>query len=107
MSLIYYGVCISGGPLETDPYDKDGREFKSPFCVGCKGDPCFFCIAYCLPCCTAYKLRRKAIGGDMESYSLLQGQSLAFLTKTSRKFPRLCLALESAFPAASLAATRM
>jgi len=68
-------LCFGDGPIAGDPRAGYGRKWA----VGMMDAPCKDIAAFCctfLPCCFPigqYKLRVKALGGDMSQYKCCQG----------------------------------
>lgn len=109
-------LCFDGDPPEKgDPYAHyQGREWETGMMhAGCNNlGGC--CCAMFFPCCMAYTLRERAIGGDWSRYKCCQGyicpQCFASdgCNKTVQDCPKFCMVCELFwFEGCAISATRI
>jgi len=103
-------LLCPAGPIDGDPRNEYEKEWQKPLQRACCAEPCT-CIQTNLPCCMAfmnYRLRKEALGGDLDKYSCCQGYfGCCGCCSPKCEGKGACLIVESCcFPHMAIQATR-
>ena len=95
-------LLFDDGPVDDDPRSGYAREWATPLISAPCQEPVWFCAGLVLPSCSAYLLRKEALGGNMSNYSCCQGYFDCAPCFQAGKFgeadnPELCLLIEACF----------
>lgn len=74
---------------------KHPQQWYDHACSTMCSEPCCFLVSTILPCCTAFDLRRRALGGHFERYICCQGTGIDPQAAMTSNCPMTCLMLES------------